>query len=288
LSDVGFWTQYLAEVLARHGLPQAPVEPTTPGTFPTLVAGNNVVKFFGERFSGGECWEVEHGLHHVLLAHPEIPAPAVVAEGCLFEDEWPWPYLVTTRVRGTPWSTAHLTKGVQARLAGDLGNIIRQVHALPPPTGQLWERDWLAELRTNVLVRHRQWGTLPAHLVEQIEPYLVEALPVRRLLHAALHSDHVFVDDGHLVAIIDWGDALAADPCYELPALHLHAFGGDKRLLAAFLKSYGWEIGPDFARRAMTMTLLHKFNVLRGVRATVDRHDIRTLDELVSLLWDIP
>jgi aminoglycoside phosphotransferase (APT) family kinase protein len=111
--------------------------------------------------------------------------------------------------------------------------------------------------------------------------------PVRRLVHADLHWDHIFVDGAHLAGIIDWGDALVADPYYELPALHLKTFGGSKRLLKAFLEGYGWEIGPDFPHRAMTMTLLHEFDALGGVTATVVLKAFATLDELADLLWDL-
>lgn len=70
--------------------------------------------------------------------------------------------------------------------------------------------------------------------------------------------------------------------------LHLKTFGGSKRLLKGFLDAYGWEIGPDFPRRAMTMTLLHEFNALGGVEATVELKAMNSLDELAHLLWKLP
>ena len=275
-------------MLARHGLPRAAPLAGAGGTFPAFLVGRYVVKFFSELFAGAICHQVEQSLHREFLAHPEIPAPRLVAEGRLFSDGWTWPYLVTTRLTGASWHDLAPEPSEQARLAGELGIVLRRVHQLPPPAGQVWERDLLADLRATCVDRHRQWGMLPGHLVDQIDRYLLEPSPLRRLLHADLHWDHIFVDRGRLVGIVDWGDALLADPFYELPALHLETFGGNKRLLRTFLAGYGWEMKPDFAKRAMTMTLLHEFNPLGALRATPDLQSIPTLDQLAQLLWELP
>ncbi len=237
-----------------------------------------------------------------MLAHPDVLAPAVVAEGHLFGDEtaeaqgWPWPYLIVTRLDGIAWSDAAITPADQERIARQLGAVIRRLHDLPPPAGSHWERDWLAELRATCVERQRRWGILPAHLVEQIEAYLAPPSPERRLIHADLHDHHVFVGRGgisrgvegtHLIGIIDWGDALFADPYYELAALHFHTFRGNRRMLGAFLDGYAWPVGTDFAHRAMTMALLYEFNVLDGLRTLVDLDAITTLSELATLLWEL-
>ena len=128
--------------------------------------------------------------------------------------------------------------------------------------------------------------------MEQIDDYLAPPSAARGLVHADLHADHIFVRDGHLAGIIDWGDALCGDPDYDLPALFFGTFGGSKPLLRAFLDAYGWpagsapgESGLNFARRAMTMTLLHEFNPLG--RALPPLEKVTTLDELAELLWQV-
>jgi hypothetical protein len=95
-------------------------------------------------------------------------------------------------------------------------------------------------------------------------------------------------DNVYLAGVIDWGDALVIDPYYELPALYLGTFKGDKRLLRAFLAGYGWEIGADFAQRAMTMTLLHEWDVLADVGKFVALDAVASLDELATTLWGLP
>lgn len=296
LGDARFWGPYVREVLSRHGLPVEAPRPGFVGTFPTFLAGRYVVKLFGELFDGAARYETELSVQRLLATQPDIPAPTLVAHGRLFDHHpppaWPWPYLVTSRLPGTAWRDAALHPQQRAAVARRLGLAIRRVHRLLPPGGPGWDQNRPAGLRAGCVARHRGWGTLPAQLIEQIDRFLVEPSSERRLVHADLTGDHLFVHRRRLVGIIDWGDALLTDPYYDLPALHLHAFGGDKRLLAAFLEGYGWEIGADFARRAMTMTLAHEFNVLSGVRTTpaLDKSldEVATLEELSSRLWGLP
>lgn len=292
LADVDFWAPYVRVALARHGLPAEPLQAGFVGTFPTFLSGPYVVKLFGESFEGALRYQTELSIHQLLAAHPEVPAPALVAHGKLFEDApspgWPWPYLVTARLWGAAWRDVALPPTAGADVARSLGRIVRRVHDLPPPAGRWWERDGIAGLRAGCVERHRRWGTLPAPLVAQIDGFLAAPAPALRLLHADLTGDHLFVQSGErprLEGIIDWGDARRADPYYDLPALHLHAFRADKALLAPFLDGYGWEIGPHFARRAMTMTLTHEFDVLSEVRTIVALDDVATLDELAVRLW---
>ncbi|MGI8422557.1 MAG: phosphotransferase family protein [Chloroflexota bacterium] len=216
--------------------------------------------------------------------------------------------MVTTRLDGEAWGRVPLDAGTREAVAHELGQVMRRVHALPVPVGPHWTRDWVAELRSGCVERHRRWGSLAPALVDEIESYLrrwegaAGAMPAdvsgageraRCVVHADLHGEHVFVstpvegsaERAHLAGIIDWGDAIACDPHYELPALHLGTFMGDKRLLRAYLDGYGWPVGPDFARRAMAMTVLHEFDVLDKARALMDRHAPRCLAEVATLLW---
>jgi hypothetical protein len=301
LGDAAFWGPYVAEALARHRLPAVTPRAGVVGTFPTFLAGEYVVKIFGELFYGAECHSGELSMLRLLRRHPEIPAPALIANGTLYRqperqrptaqgaEDWPWPYLIMTRLSGRTWREAALPPGAREQVARQLGAVIRRVHDLPPPAEPLWQRDWIAVLRANCVERHRTWATLPPHLIDQIAGYLAPPQPVRRLLHADIHEEHLFVADGpdgaRLLGIIDWGDALYGDPYYELPALHLGTFFGDKRLLAAFLDGYGWEQGPDFVWRAMTMTLVFEFNVLRKTSEAINLDNVATLHELADLLW---
>jgi aminoglycoside phosphotransferase (APT) family kinase protein len=178
-----------------------------------------------------------------------------------------------TRIDGACWSDAAL----------------RDLHAVPVPTGAFWQRDWIGEWRATCVERQRRWRLLPPHLIDQIDEYLLVPPDAdRRLLHADLHDHHAFVQHGRLVGIVDWGDAIVADPYYELPALHLGTFDADRHVLAAFLDGYGWPSDADFTRRAMSMALLYQFDVLHPVARTMDLAAVPTLDALADLIWGRP
>lgn len=126
---------------------------------------------------------------------------------------------------------------------------------------------------------------LPEFLVDQIDEYQAPASDQRFLMHADLHGDHVFVRDGHLARIVDWGGALCGNPYYDLPSLFFGTFGGSKPLLRTFLDAYGWPVGVDFAHRAMMMTLVHEFIPLGDALPPLE--EIRTLHDLAETLWHL-
>lgn len=270
----------------------APLEAPSGGSFPTFLVGQFAVKLFSEtfysgsdRFWGAVCHEAERSVFRLLRDHPEVPAPVLVEEGQLFEKGWPWPYLISTRLSGTPWREAPPSAKDARSIARELGEVVRALHALPLPEGSVWERDWLELYRAECVDRHRRWGTLPPHLIEQIPGYLAAPPPMRRLLHADLHESHIFVDGGGLTGILDWSDAVYGDPYYELVAIHLGPFKADKELLRAFLVGYGWRVGKDFAHRAMSMALIHEFASMRDLAQSMEVNRIGNLDELAELLW---
>lgn len=287
LSDEVFWSPYVKAVMDRHDLPWQAPSAGFVGTFPTMVAGNHVVKLFGARFAGADQHHVERTLLSVLADEPRVPR--LVAEGTLYRGGgWSWPYLVMTRMGGTAWRDASLD-GADARVVvRELGEMTRNLHRTEPPAVLARRTDLLTTLRPGLLRRHREWGTLPERLITQIPAYLAthDGRADRRLVHADLTEDHVFVEVAgrpRLVGVIDWADAAVTDPYYELVALHLGAFRADKALLSAFLSGYGWPMGEDFVGRAMAATLSHQFDVLRQVVGDVA--DVASIGELAERLW---
>jgi hygromycin-B 7''-O-kinase len=246
-----------------------------------------VVKLFPALFSGAECFEIERSIHQLFLEHRRILAPRLVAHGQLFDRGWRWPYLITRRLEGASWRNADLSLEDQEAVSAQLGGLMRQVHELPCPADAVWSNDVLSDSRATCADRHRTWNILPPRLVDQIDSFVSVNPPstTQRLVHADLHSDHIFVDAGRLVGVIDWGDALYGDPYYELPALYFGTFGGNKRLLRAFLDGYHWELTRDFPIRATSMTLVHEFSPL--ARRTPPLEGVASLEELAYLLWDI-
>lgn len=280
LGDATYWGPYVREVLARHGLPSAEIEPPFVGTFPTFLVGDLVVKLFGPLFGGKASQANERGMHD-LLAETDIPAPRLIAAGCVFDEEPVWPYLVTERLRGVPIRDSFADR---RGVASALGAVVARIHRLaPPPTAYRH----LPDLRAQAPARAAEAGHLPEHLIGQIPEYLSDALPADTLLHADLTEDHIFVANGELLGIIDWGDSLVADPYYDLVPVFFDSIGTDPAARVAFLDGYGSRRADDFPRRMMQAVLEFEFGVIRRIAQLVDLSTIRTFDQLGERLFTL-
>jgi hygromycin-B 7''-O-kinase len=283
LGDVDYWSAYVNEVLDRHGLPRAAIEPPVVGTFPTFLVGEVVVKLFADTFDGARSFAAEKAIGELLDPVAQVPVPRLIASGQLFDDgDWMWPYLVTERLFAAPIREA--PKGPAIRSAVEqLGRALAHLHALPAPHA-ITSRDPLPRLRAEAASRQRQFG-LPAHLAEQIPDFLSNASDERVLVHADLTADHLFIGTHGLAGIIDWGDAITADPWYELVALRFDALHADPRLFQVLLDSYGWRIDDSFPTRAMQGVLEFQFDAIGAIRSSVDLARVATLRELAERLF---
>jgi len=303
------WKAYVAAICARHALEKPTViRAGFPGTNPVFIVNETcVVKLYPHLFDGERNFPVERDVYRLLATQPDIPAPALIASGTLFEerdDKWFWPYLVTQVLPGLSMSESELGETDRFAIATWLGPVVRRLHSLPLPEVGLLASGWepflrfLTEQRAEVVNNHIRWGVLPAHLIAQIERYLpdltdlidTESVPV--LLHCDLNGDHVLGESiaGHWqpTGIIDFGDARVGDRMYELVALHLGLFDANKQYLRTFLDAYGLDaaIQRDFVRRAMSMTLSFEFNVCSHIFKNIPAAaEASTLEELAELLW---
>jgi hygromycin-B 7''-O-kinase len=257
--DAVFWTPFVQEVCQKHGLyPSQPVICRVPGTYPTfIVADRWVVKFFGQLFDGDACFHVEQTCAQLLAEHPILPTPTLIASGRLFDPSksWPWPYLVFKYLPGVSIGEVYIHVNMEDRIkiAREMGEWVCRLHALPLPAGGQFTLSWrnyrvfLNKQHASCVVNHRQWGSLPLKWINQIEAYL---LPVNELLdesqllhliHADLTADHLLgriVNGGwESLGVIDFGDAMIGTLEYELVALQMDLFRGDRRMLNVFLKT---------------------------------------------------
>ena len=307
-----FWHPYVQTVCRKHfRVGDCQVKAVLPGTYPTFVADDQwVVKFFGRLFDGKASFERELEISKLLKHAPEIPAPELVAHGSLLERgvDWPWPYLIYKYVDGVSLGEVmdQLALAERMSLAAQLGRIVHQFHSLPIGGSQIFTPSWqgyaeflslqAASCRSN----HQAWGSLPVHLIDQIEDYLLpteKLIDLNRqphLIHADLTRDHLLGrlvgDEWQKLALIDFGDARVGDLLYELVALHLDLFAGDPRLLRVFLDAYGSDLVYDneFPQKALSTALLHEFDVIGGLAQWYPGwQDIRTLPELGVLVWKI-
>lgn len=308
--DAAFWTPFVQQVCWKHGLhPAQPVICRVPGTFPTfIVAERWVVKFFGELFDGEACFHVEQACAQLLAEHPILPSPSLLASGFLFEPlkDWPWPYLVFEYLPGLSMGEVYQQVRLVDRfvVARQMGDWVRRLHALPLAAGGYFAISWdayrafLEKQHSTCVVNHCQWGSLPLEWIDQIDQYLlpVDALldesQPPHLIHADLTADHLLgrVMDGswESLGLIDFGDAMSGSLEYELVALQMDLFHGDRRLFKVFLDAYGLSLErrKGLPRRAMTMALLHQFDVFVDWRERFPQlTQASSLSEFASLVW---
>jgi aminoglycoside phosphotransferase (APT) family kinase protein len=303
LDDVGFWWPYIVEILKRHDLGDTGWEPVAGfnATYPTFLCGDVVVKLFGHFRSWRERHAAELAAQALVTTEPEIAAPSLLAEGRLYDDvDAPWPYTITTRMSGVPWWRAelstNLSAGQQLSVAADLGRQIRHVHALRP-SGIATDEDWPSLDVTGAAAAAAGHSSLPPHLIPQVDDYLARLGPFDRVfVHGDLVANHVYVANGRLSGIIDWGDAMVTDRHYELGKLYFDTFRGDKTLLRVFLAASHWPAGDDFARKTLGLALYrqavglaqhHTFDVFHTLPALLPLQDIVTLDHLATELFAV-
>ena len=302
LEELEPWRPAVGEVLRRHGLTFADDSLRLGGasTYPTVLVGHqHVVKLFGPWWCGPESLEAESAAY-ALLDGSGLPIPALRGQGALRDD---WHYLLLGQLRGSDIAAEreHLDGDALVNIARWLGRFCHDLRRIAlPAEGYLsgsWSRfhGFLSERCEELIHRPSEESRLPAHLHAELADWLpqvddlIDASRSPALLHGDLHDHHVlgtvkgsaFVPNG----VIDFTDALAGDPYYEIGPLHLHTFRADRRLLAAWLAEARLPpAGPlGFRRRALAFTLLHEFDPIDRLRDEIA--GLQTLDAVADELF---
>lgn len=302
LGDVDHWRPWVQLALSDAGLaPANEIVSGVVGSFPTFRCdGTSFVKLFSDLPWAQDDSAAELDSYRCLEG-VALPVPPMLAKGELYPNEegsWPWPYLILGAVDGKP-----IGEGgpCPIEVARELGHALRRLHGvdLSPARDVLrpaWDR-YVALLRSrrgSMATDERRLATLAPHLRSELGIFvprdpadLVDTGRQPVLVHGDVHGDHVFVDSdtGRLTGIIDFGDAWAGDPDYELLALHAGTFGWDTSVLAAFLDTYGYHGHLDDAwpRRMLQLTLLHECSLLSDGPEANDAD----LDALAERLWRV-
>lgn len=247
------WLPLAAEALDQHGLRLSPDAFLGPGgSCPVVVSDDVVVKLFGRGGEWRAAWANERAAHDRLRLDERIRAPRLVARGEIESEEGDSrPYLILTRISGLSWCDAALSQEDRLAVARELGEQLAHVHKLPNcdlPTVDTWLMGTPAD--------HILSGQFPTSLADHVDEWL-ETVPIDApvFVHSDIFVRHPMIDGRRLSGIIDWGDAMSADPHVEIGKIHLDVFEGEKRLLIAFLDGHGWQVDDNFARRALAMAI---------------------------------
>jgi hygromycin-B 7''-O-kinase len=316
--DLSLWQPYVRRVCEWHGYGCDKVSPGVPGTFPTFIVASDdghtsepvdviVVKFFGPLFDGIASFRIERDMGRWLGAQSlPIPSPSILAEGQLDQD---WQYLVFEHVDGVSIGQVwvNLSKDDRLSIAYQMGKYMHCLHTLTvahhlelplsiKPSLNSYT-SFLQQQRSRCQANHQGWNDLPAHLLSQIEEFV---LPVEQLIdfsapsyviHADLTADHLL---GTLVngrwqtlSIIDWGDAMTGNLLYELVALYLDLLQSEKLCLRECMDAYDLPdfYQKDFAHKALSMVLLHQFPM--PSRVYEPYFAVRSLRELAECLFAV-
>jgi hygromycin-B 7''-O-kinase len=308
--DSALWQPHVQTVCRRHGLyPCQQVRAGLAGSFPTFIVEDRwVIKFFGQLFGGELAYATELQVNRILPPDFAVRVPALLYSGSLLEHglTWSWPYLIFEYLPSISIGEVYEQVNFEDRfvLASALGKVTRQMQRLSLDEVPLFHAGldayarFFRNQRVKCLANHRQWQSLPGHLIDQLEEYLlpvetlVDPLVPHGLIHADITRDHILgrleADRWVTQGLIDFGDARVGNVFYDLAALHIDLFRCDKRLLRAYLDAYGLEDRRQFARKAMSAALLHEFNIFSLMGNMKPQfYTASTLADLAEVIWDI-
>ena len=296
-SHLDFWWPHIVNVLERHhladGIKRSTAKSGFNSTYPVFLIDDMVVKFFGHRPYWQNAFHTEGAAHEYLLKDNTILAPRILANGQLFENtDSPWPYIISSKISGQSWLDTHLTDEEKNNVAAEIGQQLRKIHALPTDNRLKHDHEWSKLNFKNAVEK----SVLPKHLIAQVDSFIANLDDFDRcFVNGDMVDMHVFIDNGRLSGIIDWGDATVTDRHYELGKL-LDTFDWDKRLLKTVLDASNWPVKKNFSKQALGLALYrqavgltqhHSFDVFYKLPDLLSLKDIATLDELADILFSV-
>lgn len=282
--DAASWLEPIAELAALHSA--SPVVQALDGTALVALVGRELVvklypPFLADHFA------FEHAALTALAGKLSVPTPVLIDSGARGD----WPYLVMTQLRGTPLSSVwpSLEEDTRCDLLFAIGALAAEVHALPsaplaehaPPWDGFIERQ-----RAGCLARQRRTG-LPPRLLAELESYLEGDLPSGPavILTGEYTPMNLFVDEGRLAAMYDFGDGLVGPAHYDWLGPLCFLAAGRRARREAFLGGYGGEFDDETRGQLMRMLLLHRYSNLRAQIALDDWQVMPTLEALAARVF---
>lgn len=261
--DPAAWRPAMDDLLRAQGW-SGDWQPAGEGTVLVALLGNaQVLKLYPPFLR--DHWAFEHGLMPRLHGRLSLPTPRLLASG--EEQGWPWTRmsLLPGRLLEEVW--AGYDEDLRERLLRRIGQLMREVHALPVGEQAQLALPWpefLAARRAGVLARQQRTG-LPAHCLAELPAYLDGPIPEGSdvLLTGEYAPMNLLVDDaGQLCGMFDFGDGLVGPAAYDwLGPLTFLGAGRPARVRALF-EGLGLRTAPD-PDALMRLFLLHRYSCLR-------------------------
>jgi Ser/Thr protein kinase RdoA (MazF antagonist) len=197
-------------------------------------------------YRGELSWKLDKETYLLDLVHRRlsIPVPEIV--------HTTQAVLVMTRLPGRP---ARFTDDDPVGVSRQLGGLLRELHSITLESFGYIETRVTNPVPTNLeYMRRRVEGKLrngPQPLREPIERHVAareEAFAgceTAVLCHNDAHDANVLVEGGRITGLIDWENAVAADPVLDLAKSWAFSDGRSEETLEALVDGYG-PLRPDW------------------------------------------
>jgi len=262
------WLPVMQVLCERHGLPASELQRCNLGSAIVYACQGRILKLFAP------LWPEEFPRERLGLeacAHLSVPVPRLEAVGQLEN----WDYLIMQQLPGVSlgelWPQLKLPE--QLKLLQQAGQIMRELHSLPPPPSPWTSQPWPEFVQTRLQAfaqQQRELGLSEAWIAQLLEwlQQHASALPLAEsvLLHSDLTGDHFLVEqrqgDWQITGLIDFGDLMGGHWLYEFAAPLVFYTRGQPLLRHALLRAYGLEPATwpaDLENHLLAAILLHRF-----------------------------
>ncbi|MGI6239056.1 MAG: phosphotransferase family protein [Christensenellales bacterium] len=260
MCDTELFAPLVAQALARHDLPSAPIEAGYPGTHAVFRAGECVVKLYAPLDLPDAYAEVR--AYRASRALPMLPR--LLGEGILQAGGYDWTYLITRHVPGVAarevW--AGLSPAARRHAMRALGAWSRAYHALPDPFAQpsplsaagfVRGRAGMVEKNAAALAEHPAFLELARANLDA----LMQREPIT-LLHADLTEDHLIID-GARYHVIDLADSRMGLESAEWLCVYFELARMDTDAFFEYIEASGRNWDAHARMDMMSCALLHGF-----------------------------
>lgn len=237
--------------------------------------------------------DYELGALPVLADRLAVPTPRLLANGV--HHGWPW--MLMTRLAGTPMTAAWLTlpEPGKCALLRQIGTLIAQVHALPVPAAMrprslVWV-DFIASQRAGCAARQQRTG-LPDHLLVRLDTFLAGPFPEGPdvLLTGEYTPMNLLVDAGdpaRLAGMYDFGDGLIGPREYDWLGPLCFLAAGQPTRIAALRSGLGLMVAwsAEQRRQLLRLMLLHRYSCLRAQVKLDGWQTVPSFEALADRLW---